>query len=140
MKTLLLFTLLSFPALCADHRQELLDADRAFDRETAARGLDGWMSWFAPDAHLNTPQGEVRGEANVRQHYSAMFARQDFSIRWKPFFAESSKDGTMGYTMGTAVISFKDDNGELRKRDGHYLTIWRRQPDGRWKVVTDMGN
>ncbi len=140
MKTLLLLTLLAVPAFCADYRQELMDADSAFDKETAARGLDGWMAWFAPDAHLNTPQGELRGIAELRKHYSAMFARKEFSIRWQPFFAESSSDGTLGYTMGTAVISFKDDQGQNQKRDGRYLTVWKRQPDGRWLAVTDMGN
>jgi len=140
MKKLILIAFLSLPALCADHRQELLDADRAFDGETAARGLDGWMAWFAPDARLNTAEGEIAGLAAVRKFYSGMFARREFSIRWQPFFAEASKDGTLGYTMGRAVISFREDSGEVRKRDGRYLTVWKRQPDGRWLAVTDMGN
>jgi ketosteroid isomerase-like protein len=140
MRTLLLLAALAVSTHAADFHQQLLDADRAFDLETAARGLDGWMVWFAPDARLNTLQGEIRGAAALRQHYSAMFARKEFSIRWQPFFADSSKDGTLGYTLGTAVISWKDEAGVAQKRDGRYLTVWKRQPDGRWKAVTDMGS
>lgn len=117
-----------------------MDADRAFDRDTTARGLEGWMAWFAPDAQLNTPQGEISGKDAVMKYYSAMFARREFSIRWKPFFADASKDGTLGFTLGTAVISFRDEKGDIQKRDGRYLTVWKRQPDGRWLAVTDMGN
>lgn len=35
----------------------LLDADKAFDLATAERGLDGWMSFFADDARINTRNG-----------------------------------------------------------------------------------
>jgi ketosteroid isomerase-like protein len=42
--------------------------------------------------------------------------------------------------MGTAVISYRDDQGQIQKRDGRYLTVWRRQAGGRWLAVTDMGN
>jgi ketosteroid isomerase-like protein len=131
---------LSLPVFSADFRTELLEADRAFDRDTAARGLDGWMAWFAEDARLNTAQGEINGKAAVRKYYSGMFARREFSIRWQPFFAGASSDGTLGYTMGTAVISYRDDQGQIQKRDGRYLTVWRRQAGGRWLAVTDMGN
>jgi ketosteroid isomerase-like protein len=140
MKPLVLIALLALPVFPADYRQQLIDADRAFDRDTAARGLDGWMAWFAPDARLNTLQGEIRGKEAVRKHYSAMFGRREFSIRWQPFFADASNDGTLGYTLGTAVISYRDDLGKVQKRDGRYLTVWKRQADGRWMAVTDMGN
>jgi len=140
MKLALMLFALALPALSADDRTELLEADRAFDKETAARGLDGWMAWFAGDALLNTAQGQISGKEAVRKYYSAMFARREFSIRWHPFFSEASNDGSLGYTMGTAVISYRDDQGQVQKRDGRYLTVWKRQPDGRWLAVTDMGN
>jgi ketosteroid isomerase-like protein len=124
----------------ADFRQELLEADRAFDRATAERGLDGWMSFFAEDAQLNTPAGPLRGKAALREHYSKMFAQKDFSIRWTPYHSESSTDGTLGFTLGTAVISWTDDKNQSVKRNGRYLTVWRRMPDGNWRAVTDIGN
>lgn len=127
-------------ACAADYRQGLLDADAAFDRDTAARGLEGWMSWFAEDAQLNTAGGPLKGKAALRSHYAKMFARPEFSIRWKPFFAEASTDGTLGYTLGTAEISWKNENGEVETRPGRYITVWRREKDGGWKAVTDMGN
>ncbi len=140
MKPLLLLVLLALSASAADFRKELLDADRAFDSDTAARGLEGWMAWFAADALLNTPVGEVSGKVAVRKYYAAMFSRREFSIRWQPFHADVSNDGTLGYTMGKAVISYRDDQDQVQKRDGRYLTVWKRQADGRWMAVTDMGN
>jgi ketosteroid isomerase-like protein len=128
-------------ALCgADARQELLEADRAFDADTARRGLDGWMAWFAPDAKLISAEGVVEGSAAIRQFYSGMFAQTEFSIRWTPVYAEASKDGSFGYTLGSATISFRDAKGEKVSRAGRYLTVWKRQPDGKFKVLSDMGS
>lgn len=137
----LLLALLMAAPLCAGQLEDsLLAADRAFDRVTAARGLDGWMSCFADDAQANTHGGVLKGKAALRDYYSRMFARKEFTIRWKPLFAEASKDGTMGYTFGEAETSFRDEKGEVQKRPGRYITVWRRQPGGGWKVATDIGN
>lgn len=138
MLTLALLTVA--PLLAGSFEDSLLAADRAFGRATAAGGLDGWMSFFADDAQANTHAGVLKGKASLRQYYAAMFSRPEFSIRWKPLFAEAAKDGTLGYTFGEAESSFRDEKGELRKRPGRYVTVWRRQPDGSWKVATDIGN
>jgi ketosteroid isomerase-like protein len=124
----------------ADARQELLEADRAFDAETARRGLDGWMAWFAPDAKLISAEGIVAGAAEIRRFYSGMFAQREFSIRWTPVHAEASQDGSFGYTLGSATISFRNGKGEKVSRAGRYLTVWKRQPDGKFKVLSDMGS
>jgi ketosteroid isomerase-like protein len=124
----------------ADRRTELMDADRAFAKTTAERGLDGWMIWFADDAQLNAPAGPVRGKGALREHYAKMFAQPGFSIRWEPYFAEASADGTLGYTLGTATIATRGEDGNVKERQGRYLTVWRRGRDGRWQVATDLGN
>jgi ketosteroid isomerase-like protein len=124
----------------ADFSQEVLAADRAFDKATAERGLDGWMSFFAEDAQLNLPAGPLRGKAALREHYSRMFAQKDFSIRWAPYHAETSKDGTLGFTLGTATISWTDEKSQKVERKGRYLTVWRKTADGSWRAVTDIGN
>lgn len=140
MRTLIFCFLLGLPLLAADHRQALLDADKAFDQATAERGLEGWMSVFADDALINSPNGMIRGKAALRTFYSKMFARKNFSIRWKPLYAEASQDGTLGYTLGVAEISSDDESGVRQKSNGRYLTVWRKQADGSWKAVTDLGN
>ena len=117
-----------------------MEADRQFDRDTAARGLDGWMAHFSDDAQVNTHKGVVKGKAALREHYSGMFAQRDFSIRWKPTFAEASKDGTMGYTFGEAQTKWTSPEGKAESRPGRYVTVWRKQADGGWKVATDIGN
>lgn len=139
MRLAFLALLLASTAPATDS-QKLIAADVAFAAETAKLGLDGWINWFAPDAQVNGSAGLVRGTAALRKYYAGMFAQKDFSIRWSPTFAEASADGSLGYTLGAATISFTNEKGEKVERSSRYLTVWRRQPDGRYKVVTDMGN
>ncbi len=140
MRFLLLFSALSLPLLSADFRQQLLDADRAFARDTAARGLDGWMSWFADDAQVNHRTGLIKGKPALREHYGKAIGQPGVTVTWEPIYAEPSQDGTLGYTLGVAEWTTKTADGKVEKRPGRYVTVWRRMKDGTWKVVTDIGN
>jgi ketosteroid isomerase-like protein len=131
---------LSAVVWASDPRAELLEADRAFDRDTAARGLDGWMSWFAEDAQINARTGVIKGKAALREHYSKSIGQPGFSLRWQPLYAEASKDGTLGYTFGKGESVTTKPDGTTEKRPANYLTVWRKQKDGSWKVATDIGN
>jgi len=140
MRALFLWIVFTAVTLHAENTATLLlDADRAFDRDTAARGLDGWMSWFADDARIESATDVIAGKAALREFYAKMFAQREFRIHWWPVHAAISDDGTLGYTFGRATISWRDEKGEPQKREGRYTTVWRKQPDGAYKVVFDMG-
>jgi ketosteroid isomerase-like protein len=117
----------------------LMEADTAFDQDTAAHGLDGWMNWFAEDARIETGKDVLVGKAALRAFYSRMFAAREFHIHWWPVQAEISADGTLGFTFGRAAVSWRDEKGEVHRSESRYTTLWRRQKDGAYKVVFDMG-
>ena len=62
------------------------------------------------------------------------------SLSWVPEFADVSADGTVGFTDGR--WSFDGAPDAKRRRfhaTGHYLTVWRKDASGNWKVAADMG-
>ncbi|MCU0245868.1 MAG: DUF4440 domain-containing protein [Bryobacter sp.] len=131
-------TLVLAALLAADCRH-LIDADLAFARETAARGVEGWMNWFAPNASILVPgAGPVRGKEQLRPRFEKMFAQPGFKLSWKPESAECS--GDLGYTLGRSEREVTGPDGIAKKSQGSYVTIWRKQPDGRWLVEFDTGN
>jgi len=140
MRMLVLLLSLAAPALFAQNNAAaLMEADKAFDRATAARGLDGWMSWFAADARIEGATDVIADKPALREYYSKMFAQREFRIHWWPVYADISEDGTLGYTFGRATISWRDEKGEMQKRESRYTTLWRKQKDGTYKVVFDIG-
>ena len=139
MRLLILALTLAAALPAADPRQELMDMDRAFAAETAQRGLDGWMAWFAEDANVNSAKGHIKGKAALREFYTQLFQPGN-SLKWEPFHAAVSADGTLGYTLGRSVMQSTGPDGKPTQRNGRYITVWRKQPDGKWKVETDIGN
>ncbi len=124
----------------ADPRAELMEADRAFARDTAARGLEGWMSWFHEDAVHNGKQGLLKGKASLHSFYATFIGTPGFELVWEPLHAEASPDGQMGFTVGKGTVIRRNPDGTEQRQPAHYLTVWRRGADGKWKVVTDLGN
>lgn len=117
------------------------ETDLAFCAATKARGLDGWMSYFAEDA-VAFPQGKplISGKDQLREFYSGMFQQPELTIAWKPVKADMAASADLGYTIGTAEFRWRGADGKMTTRPGKYLTIWKKQPDGSWKVAADLGN
>lgn len=127
---------------CATPRADptvLLDADRAFAAAVADGGADAWASWFAEDgAMIQAGVGEIRGRAAIREGV-AYLDRPGVALRWQPERADIAASGDLGWTTGPWELRSDGPDSPVATR-GRYVSIWRRQPDGTWKVVMDLGN
>jgi ketosteroid isomerase-like protein len=118
----------------------LMQADRDFAADVAAGGAAAWASWFAADGAMIQPGlGEVRGRSAI---LAAMEALDDpqFSLAWTPERADIAASGDLGWTTGGYVSEGVAPDGSARRSEGRYVSIWRLQADGSWKVVMDLGN
>jgi uncharacterized protein (TIGR02246 family) len=124
-----------------DLREQLMQADRDFDTATARNGADGWASYFAEDGKMYGADGNLlTGRPAIRELMAPLFGNPKNSLRWEPTFAAVSRSGDLGYTTGKSKRRSLDTDGQMTERDGRYLTIWRKQQDGSWKVEIDVGN
>jgi len=119
-----------------------MDADRRFAADVAAapaadRGAV-WAGWFAPDGRQILPGAVVAGRADIADLMTGAFTSPGFALEWEPDEAAASPDGQLGWTTGRYVSRSAGPDGETA-REGRYLTLWRRQPDGTWKVTVDTG-
>ena len=121
-----------------DVRAALMDADRAFAAETAARGLEGWMSYYTDDA-VRVALGDrgIAGLDGIRDYDAALFADSTTRLVWEPTDGGVFEDGTYGFTTGRSAMVRPGTPDTLWK--GRYVTLWRRGPDGRWRVILDTG-
>jgi hypothetical protein len=107
---------------------ELEAADRAFEVRTAPNptidGADGWMRHFGAESAMWRGR-RIEGVA-IREAIAKTLAENP--LRWTPI--ASGARGDVGFTLGTYT------HGSSR---GSYATIWRRPPDGTWRVTFDIG-
>ncbi len=117
----------------------LFDLEARFAKATAEGGGKAFAAWFAEDAvTLSNGQAPVHGrEAIARQ---ATWLAKNYQLSWTPTDAVMGPGGDMGYTWGHYEGRSHDEDGKERVTTGRYMTIWRREPDGNWKVVLDASN
>ena len=59
-------------------------------------------------------------------------------LSWYPIYADLSLAGDLGYTTGPWEFRAKRDAKEAGAY-GHFVTVWKKQRDGSWKVMFDQG-
>jgi ketosteroid isomerase-like protein len=130
------FTSSSFAATPED---EIMQADRDFNTATQQKRADGWMTYFAENAVVPA-MPPLAGKAALNEHFQKLFANRDFILSWEPVKAEVFPGDKMGYTVGKYLARFKDKAGQAMEETGRYITIWKKQDDGSWKIVADTGS
>jgi ketosteroid isomerase-like protein len=119
----------------------LIAADQAFAAATAARGLEGWMAAFESSAIQMEPDVPFTpGTEHIRAGIAPAFADTTWHLTWEPTMAFASAAGDLGYTLGTWKSTRLAANRAERVSTGKYVTIWRKQADGSWKVAFDGGS
>lgn len=132
---------LSSPTVSAapkDTVETLKRLEAEFMNAAAEKGSKGYLSYYADDA-VELPNGApaIEGKVNIAPGMNFLDDKNN-RLTWAPTGGDVS--GDLGYTYGTFEFSSKDKDGKLRVEHGKYTSIWKRQKDGSWKVVLDMGN
>jgi hypothetical protein len=51
-----------------------------------------------------------------------------------------ARSGDLAYTYGNNEFTAPDASGQLVTTRGRYLTVWRKEADGRWRCVEDYSS
>jgi ketosteroid isomerase-like protein len=116
--------------------------DRAFAKATGERGLDGWLEFMADDVVRSGKPGDtlVVGKDAVRIADARLFADSSTKLVWEPIDSHMFLDGSAGITSGRYKVVRNEKNGESNVvAEGGYVTWWKKQADGKWKVIFDTG-
>ena len=108
----------------------MIAAERAFAaRHQAVSVKQSFAEYAAPDGVMATPDGF----RNARE-FIATWPDEDNKgfISWWPTFAGIARSGDLGFTTGPASFG----GG---RRYTNYFTIWKKQSDGSWKWMIDLG-
>jgi ketosteroid isomerase-like protein len=106
-------------------------AETAFARTMATRDHNAFASHVADEA-VFIGQRPLRGKAAVVAEWKRFFDGPQPPFSWEPQIVEVLDSGTLALTRGPV----RDPSG---RQTGTFNSIWRREPDGRWKIIFDMG-
>lgn len=115
-------------------REAVLEADRAFAAAVAEHDRERFRSFFHDDAIFLGATVSHGAEAIVAAWAPFFDPEGDMRLTWRPRGAGVAGSGDFAYTTGDAEMVFRRG---AERRPGKYLTIWRRDAEGAWKIVAD---
>jgi ketosteroid isomerase-like protein len=114
---------------------QMIDAERAFAARAVVVGWkQAFLEYFA-DSAVGFDGGVGPAKDQIRRNPDPP---ADLQLLWEPRYGDIAASGELGYLTGPVRnIRKSRDNG--RPRHSNYASIWKRQPDGSFKVVLDFG-
>lgn len=131
--TLILFHLLCHAQQPTAALQKMVETEKAFAQTSIDKGTkQAFLDFLADDASLIEKGQPVNGKEEWKN--------KDFKgvITWQPNFAEIAGSGDFGYTTGNWQLHSNNATDPATNL-GSFATVWRKQTDGSWKVIFDMG-
>lgn len=91
-------------------------------------------AYYAEDATILYPNNEaVKG----RDAIMAAFSTLDSDLNLTPTILDINGKGDLAYVYGTVKM---ETNARAELDHGKYIEIWKKQEDGKWKVIYDIFN
>ncbi len=105
----------------------------AFAKTMADRDIDAFLSFVSPEAVFFDGNDALRGRGAIGQGWAAFFEDSVAPFSWHPDIVEVLESGRLALSSGPVRAA----SGEVI---GRFNSIWRRDPDGQWRVVFDKGS
>jgi len=116
----------------AELREQVRQAETAFAKTMADRDHAGFVSFLADETIFFGPEQVLRGKAQVAEAWKRFYTGEKAPFSWAPERVEVLDSGTLAMSSGPVY----EPGG---KRVGTFNSVWRREGDGRWKIVLDNG-
>lgn len=113
--------------------QALAETEKSFARFAAEKDTkSAFLEFAAPDGIMFAPNA-----VNARQLWNSRGESKGL-LSWQPSFVDISANGLLGWTTGPWAF-YPQGKTEPAAGFGEFVTLWQRQPDGKFRFVLDIG-
>jgi ketosteroid isomerase-like protein len=105
----------------------------AFAKTMADRDVVAFATFISEEAIFFSGNNPLRGREAVIKAWSGFYESADAPFSWRPDTVEVLESGSLALSSGPVLSA----SGE---EIGRYNSIWRKDPDGEWRVVFDKGS
>jgi ketosteroid isomerase-like protein len=113
--------------------EEVRAREIAFAKTMADRDLDAFLTFISPEAVFFNGNEPLRGRDAIAEAWGPFFLEPTAPFSWHPDVTEVLESGRLALSSGPVIAA----SGEVA---GRFNSIWRKDPDGQWRVVFDKGS
>jgi len=114
--------------------------DAQWSKTAAALDVDGTTGYYSDDASMLPPNAPLATGKQAIRAVWATYLVAGYSVSWQVSNVEAARSSDLAYAMGAYQSSMKDSRGNPVEDRGKYVEVWKKQADGKWKVVADIFN
>ncbi|WP_411281526.1 YybH family protein [Gemmatimonas sp.] len=119
----------------------LRTADAMVQEAIVSRDAERATSFYAENAvMMPVAESSVEGRAAILAEWRHVFGIPGFANRARLVASEVSTAGDFGYTRGTYESPMLSTDGQSLLERGKWVSIWKRQSDGHWRIIVDIFN
>lgn len=116
---------------------DMMNADREFSRMCEEKGMKAaFIEYLDSNGVLLRP-----GHLPIAGADAIDFLIQQndtgYTLSWEPRNGTVAKSGELGYTYGIYALKPAEKDTVIY---GTYVSIWKKEKNGKWKYVLDSGN
>ena len=101
---------------------------------------DAMIANYADDAVVMMPGMKAMvGKAAIDAGYKGMFQSMDMK-NFQPTTTDVVVQGDVAIESGSMTFEAGPKGGKLASDTVKYLTVWKKQGDGSWKIIRDINN
>jgi uncharacterized protein (TIGR02246 family) len=121
--------------------EQAIKADEAkWMNDLKAKNTEGLASHYAKDAFFVVAGEEpASGSTEIRRIFANASTDPAFDVQMTSRKVDVSASGDLAYSRGTFTEKYTDPKtSKVMSRAGSYLTVYKKQDDGSWKIVEDV--
>jgi uncharacterized protein (TIGR02246 family) len=113
-------------------------ADAEFVKDAEAKDLDKCMALYADDAVLlGSGAPAAVGKDSVRKFIQGMLAAPGLKLTLNTTSVMVARSGDLAMDQGTVEATVTDKTGKPVTSTSQYVLVWKKTPDGSWKIAAD---
>ena len=104
------------------------------------KNQEGLVGHYAGDAFFVAPGVKgADGSTAIRQVFANALTDPAFELHFSSDKVDVARSGDIAYTRGKFSEKYTDrKTGKVMTDSGSYLTVYKKQDDGSWKIVEDF--
>lgn len=126
------------PASRAADEAAIRATDGTWGRGVATKNLDRILALYEDGAVLFAPKAPAAlGKSAIHDGWQGLLMAPGVIMTFKSISVAVSRSGDLALQRGTFQVQTTGKDGKVDTETGQAAVVWRKQPDGSWKIIAD---